>query len=282
MSEDELAQPLLEGDTDHLRRSNSAERPFREDLVDIEPTKQPIGRHEAIVGIQKAFLMLSCSIAIFSFGIYVGRILTLDSSERTTFGDVTSFQTVPPLAPIQLRFRGTLAAYSPYKGPPTPVMDKSWDSITKDVYISVPEDRLAQAGFDTAVSVRDPLNKTQFIAELEYRHYLHCLKYIFRYTYFDYYEEWLLSREANSTTLRVHIDHCFDLLRQYIECKADSGFVPFAWVQDKQAPYPNFNIPHVCQDVNVVRRWELDFGRSSEIFTQASRIPGQEEMVMPP
>lgn len=54
-------------------------------------------------------------------------------------------------------------------------------------------------------------------------------------------------RTAN---LGVTVDHCIDYLRETIMCAGDLGVYMSFWVEDRDIPWPDFEVEHKC------RSWE--------------------------
>ncbi|EAU30959.1 conserved hypothetical protein [Aspergillus terreus NIH2624] len=78
---------------------------------------------------------------------------------------------------------------------------------------------------------------------LEVFHQLHCVNLIRQYTYLDYYsrpENRPPSFTDSNHTLRLHIDHCIDMLRQVVQCQGDAGIVTSSWVEGFPDPVSRF------------------------------------------
>ena len=50
-------------------------------------------------------------------------------------------------------------------------------------------------------------------------------------------------------------DHCIDMIRQVLMCHADTGLVPFHWVEGSRAAFPDFSTWHRCRDPEDVLSW---------------------------
>ncbi|KAJ5202485.1 hypothetical protein N7449_004564 [Penicillium cf. viridicatum] len=78
-----------------------------------------------------------------------------------------------------------------------------------------------------------------------------------KYTYREYYD---LSENRpeeftdSEPTLRKHVDHCIDMLRQYLMCVGDVGIVTMNWVE-KFGIYPDFSTQHKCRKFNKIVEW---------------------------
>lgn len=105
---------------------------------------------------------------------------------------------------------------------------------------------------------------------------------LFQFLHSDYYEARLKSYDAMGVSLKDHLDHCVDALRQELECISDTGFVPFVWVRYGLYPYPDFSTKHKCKDSNKIRDWEAGFGITKKDWEGIQRPNGQEELPFPP
>lgn len=95
-----------------------------------------------------------------------------------------------------------------------------------------------------------------YMASLEMFHQLHCLNFLRKWTYMEYYQGiddfW---KEENKFHLREHTDHCIDMLRQVLMCQSDTGLVVFHWTKKVGSPSPYFSTSHRCRDPEQVLQW---------------------------
>ena len=64
-----------------------------------------------------------------------------------------------------------------------------------------------------------------------------------------------LGADDPSSELRIHLDHCADILRQLLLCQADTTLLTYNWRTKLGTPTPNFNTPHTCRDVDRMYEW---------------------------
>ncbi|KAG2074413.1 hypothetical protein BDR04DRAFT_955064, partial [Suillus decipiens] len=50
-------------------------------------------------------------------------------------------------------------------------------------------------------------------------------------------------------------DHCIEMLRQIIMCRGDVTMLTYDWVEGLENPFPKFNIPHRCRNLEKVLDW---------------------------
>ncbi|KAI4247944.1 MAG: hypothetical protein L6R42_009450, partial [Xanthoria sp. 1 TBL-2021] len=159
-----------------------------------------------------------------------------------------------------VKFNGTLDYPSVFRGPPNPTQDAAWQTLVNRE--SVGAFGLPTAGFRRLNQTLDG-NTTrlsdyqggQLFATLEVFHQLHCLNFIREYTHKDYYESRSPSFTDSPEMVRIHVDHCIEILRQKLTCDADVGVITYNWVAVRDLPWPNFNVLHKCRNFEGVVEW---------------------------
>lgn len=162
-------------------------------------------------------------------------------------------------------FGGDLAEKNPYRGEPRPELDEAWHELLRYSNIRVSADDLRRIN-RTSVQLSD--GSGSYGAQLDVYHQLHCLKYIRRSLHPAAYPP----VESNDT-IKVHIDHCLDTLRQHVMCHADIALVTFDWIDGYRKPFPNFNIEHECRSFDAVNSWARE--HAYDIFDGKSLIHPQ-------
>jgi len=104
-----------------------------------------------------------------------------------------------------------------------------------------------------------------YLAWLEVYHQLHCVKYLRQWIYRDHYHPDV--DDDDVPHLLLHTDHCLELLRQAVMCRADSTLMTFEWKDGEDKPMLKLESPeHVCAD------WDDLVGKMQ------SRVVDEEEM----
>ncbi|KAF2112271.1 hypothetical protein BDV96DRAFT_459257, partial [Lophiotrema nucula] len=146
------------------------------------------------------------------------------------------------------RFNGSLYSQNKYRGEPSPEIDFEWDRFTDHG-----KNDFSQS---TAVELEPDNGGSGYMASLEMFHQLHCLNYLRKWTYIDYYKRidhfW---REGNKFHQREHADHCIDMLRQVLMCTSDTSLVVSHWTKRTETPTPYFSTAHKCRDAEQVLDW---------------------------
>ena len=89
-------------------------------------------------------------------------------------------------------------------------------------------------------------NKT---LRLDMFHTLHCLNRLRKAFHPDYYPE------DDHPNHRMHRDHCFEQIRQYIQCSGDMTPVPTVYNEIRGSNYVDSDVKHTCRNFESMREW---------------------------
>jgi len=211
------------------------------------------------------FVVAASYIAMF----FVGR----HSYTNVEMDEMCMYQTSPysPIlkhmdpTPRLTQFNGTLGYPSEFTGDPSPEVDAAWDKWGYVKYASIPEDEFlklpgAKEHFQDAARLT-PEYGGGYIGFLEFSHHMHCLNMLRQGIHQDYYnnpdkpEQMAPVFTDRPFTVKIHLQHCIEILRQNIMCNADVGIIPHQWITATPDPYANFNTFHKCRDIGSVERW---------------------------
>ncbi|KAF2170055.1 hypothetical protein M409DRAFT_19664 [Zasmidium cellare ATCC 36951] len=136
-------------------------------------------------------------------------------------------------------------------------------------------------------SVRYPpeIGEDLYMASPEVTHQLHCLNFLRKATYGEYYKDKSGEWTDSPATTRIHLDHCIEMLRQVLMCNADAGVLTMNWVESHSQPYPNFNTWHKCRNFDSVMDWVRGSAlqlENSENATVWPQVPGSVVLARPP
>jgi hypothetical protein len=159
-----------------------------------------------------------------------------------------------------VRFNGTLDFPSIYRGPPSPEIDAAWARVARDVLptrMSLGE--ILKAGeVDSPSKVKYPAQfDRDFMVSMEAPHQLHCLNFLRKATWPEYYRSTEISFQDTPEVVRMHLDHCIEMIRQGIMCTADVTMITWDWVQGLKTPYPNLNTRHQCRNYEKILDWSV-------------------------
>ncbi|KIM96851.1 hypothetical protein OIDMADRAFT_169633 [Oidiodendron maius Zn] len=156
-----------------------------------------------------------------------------------------------------VQFSNAFFQPSPYKGPPTPELEKAWSDLWKIGTIDVPYELLpALNKSDDGNWLRS--DKGGILAGLEVFHSMHCLDMVRQYTYkdeYDYSDNPTFQDDADF--LRSHVDHCIEALRIRLMCYSD--ITPFLHRIEPGAELgatPDFDTQHKCKKYDKIQEWQ--------------------------
>ncbi|KAG0697867.1 hypothetical protein DFH29DRAFT_129551 [Suillus ampliporus] len=160
--------------------------------------------------------------------------------------------------PVIVRFNGTLDYPSIYRGRPSPEIDAAWARISHNVLPTrmTLEEILKAGEVDSPSKVKYPENDGGgFMVSLEATHQMHCLNLLRKATWLEYYEPIEHSFQDAPYVVRMHLDHCIEMIRQNIMCNAEVTMITWDWVAGHKDPYPNFNTRHQCRNFEKILDW---------------------------
>ncbi|KFY99842.1 hypothetical protein V498_00470 [Pseudogymnoascus sp. VKM F-4517 (FW-2822)] len=213
-------------------------------------------------------LFFLLSLALFLRGITF--------SAPTTAKFVKEFSEYSPAAHVieyeDMKFNGSMYATTEYigKGPEVdaawnvityngPEVDAAWNVITYNVgdqMISAAELRKIDKP-DTALKVTDPRTGVEgYRVGLEVFHQLHCLNLLRKTTHIDYYGSRGGDFAEGIDGLRMHLDHCLEMLRMNLMCQSDVGL--FTFEMTDEGIWPDFSTWHTCRKFDKVLDWAME------------------------
>ncbi|KAG2346599.1 hypothetical protein BDR05DRAFT_959527 [Suillus weaverae] len=143
-----------------------------------------------------------------------------------------------------IRFNGTLDFPSIYRGPPSPEIDAAWSRIASDVLPTrMSLEEILKAGeVDSPSKVKYPAKFGNLLRKASWP---------------EYYGPKDISFQDTPEVVRMHLDHCIEMIRQNIMCNADVTMITWDWVQRHSFPYPNFNTRHQCRNYEKILDWAV-------------------------
>ncbi|KAF2797572.1 hypothetical protein K505DRAFT_358272 [Melanomma pulvis-pyrius CBS 109.77] len=157
---------------------------------------------------------------------------------------------------VTIRFNGSLWYESPFKGPPSPVVEEAWHDIMQYGMIAVSASDYERVNHSTRTAVRFPDEAGGgYMATTVGTHQMHCLHYIWQDHHREYYPDVLRKAKDIPELYERHYEHCVDYIRQSLMCHFDVGLVTYDWVLKHQIPTPNSNAMHKCVDWKLAQAW---------------------------
>lgn len=217
----------------------------------------------------------------------IALLLNRTSSELVTFTD--GFPGLPvSKKSITRRFgfalhakaNGTLQAatdpsQSVFVGPPSPEIDQAWEDLIGDRYFKLLDSEVQFLDQDTELPLveqlpvwKDAVNEAGSYGGIDMMHSLHCVNSLRKALSPDYYagtEMLLLPGE----TMRLHLDHCLEQLRQQALCYADTTAVTLKPIitdlDDGRTMLTMLGETerlHVCRDAEPILNWVREQART--------------------
>lgn len=152
------------------------------------------------------------------------------------------------------------AKSSPYTGMGDDV-DEMWNGLSYDIGDQmVSHEQMKALGKPmNSLGVTDPrTGEHGFRIGLEVFHQLHCLNLLRKVTYKEHYESKGGDLSEPPEKLRLHLDHCIEILRMNLMCSGDIGVFTFAMLPGYDDPWPDFNTDHVCRNFDAIKNWAIE------------------------
>ncbi|EHK19642.1 uncharacterized protein TRIVIDRAFT_46478, partial [Trichoderma virens Gv29-8] len=159
---------------------------------------------------------------------------------------------------------------SAYQGHSDEVNER-WNSLFNDIGISqIPAAMAARLPNATTPTAHDP---NLYMVELDVFHQLHCLNFMRKIVYPEVFKIDLTSGSEEAEDNIYHLEHCYDQLRQSIQCASDVGTIYWEWSEQKQKMFGNLRTTHTCRDFEKIREWAARH-RLDETFDQFHKVEG--------
>ncbi|KAL7795106.1 hypothetical protein V8C37DRAFT_375616 [Trichoderma ceciliae] len=162
---------------------------------------------------------------------------------------------------------GDRSAYQGYSDE----VNERWNSLFNDIGISqIPAAMAARLPNATTPTAHDP---SLYMVELDVFHQLHCLNLMRKLVYPDVFKIDLTTGSEEAEDNIYHLEHCYDQLRQSIQCASDVGTIYWEWSEQKQKMFGNLRTTHTCKDFEKIREWATQH-RLDETFDQFHKVKG--------
>ncbi|KAL7942894.1 hypothetical protein V8C42DRAFT_330679 [Trichoderma barbatum] len=150
-------------------------------------------------------------------------------------------------------------------------VNERWDSLFNDVGISqIPAAMAARLPNATTPTAHDP---NLYMVELDVFHQLHCLNFMRKIVYPDVFKIDLTSGSEEAEDNIYHLEHCYDQLRQSVQCASDVGTIYWEWSEQKNKMFGNLRTTHTCKNFEKIREWAAQH-RLDETFDQFHKVEG--------
>ncbi|TIC94276.1 hypothetical protein CH35J_009805 [Colletotrichum higginsianum] len=139
---------------------------------------------------------------------------------------------------------------------PNQEIDRMWEEITSESSIPVTESDVIAMKKDPSVAAMLPEeyqtgNEKTYLGHALVFHRLHCLNYIRKALYKDYYYP---NGTEEVPMHEHHIAHCIAMVLDHITCAGDPGVYVYQWYDHTDIPLPDANTWGKCWDFKQFRK----------------------------
>ncbi|CEJ57309.1 hypothetical protein PMG11_06006 [Penicillium brasilianum] len=138
-----------------------------------------------------------------------------------------------------------------YIGAPSPEIDAAWESLLGGQFLVL--------GDDEAVDLDDPVSiEGRWVGEVEVMHSLHCLNMLRKALSPEYY-----GPVQPHSRQSVHLEHCFEQVRQSIQCAGDLTPVVLRPLgEGSNVVVVGTPMVHTCRSWDALRTWYTHRGEA--------------------
>ncbi|KAF3012432.1 hypothetical protein E8E14_011432 [Neopestalotiopsis sp. 37M] len=250
-----------------LQRSKE-DQEFRDSSTDGSEDLSPYRRHPNVWSCKSTLPWAVISTLLLTINLFLliqlstRRADCLSTSNGLTNFDggfETDMESARPFIETKLvKFTGSVAFYEngtmyrdypkdqpQYVGDPNAEIDAAWDDLLWGSAVDLPGHLAGKMKDMTWKELDADLYRTG----LEVFHQLHCLDYIRKALYPEYYGQ----EDDNDRLYMMHVEHCIDYVRQALMCLADSTPVRLEWRKESHFLIPKFDQPHTCRNFDMLK-----------------------------
>ncbi|KAJ3493773.1 hypothetical protein NLG97_g4517 [Lecanicillium saksenae] len=137
----------------------------------------------------------------------------------------------------------------------TKEVDEAWEALYDDVLIS--QISPAQAALLPNATTRFNNETDYHIVELDVFHQLHCLNMMRKMVYPDVYPMDLTSGTPEAEDNLFHMEHCYEQLRQSLQCTSDLATITWQWSRKQNRFLGNVHSMHTCKKWDKIHDWAV-------------------------
>ncbi|KAB5576588.1 hypothetical protein GE09DRAFT_1053927 [Coniochaeta sp. 2T2.1] len=169
---------------------------------------------------------------------------------------VLSAPALPAVEYKTVVFKSSLhGGFTDYQGSSDEV-NARWEALYNKMAISqISADQAAKLPNATTPTAWD---SSQYMVELDVFHQLHCLNALRKLVYPREFPMDLTSSSDEALDNVYHLEHCYDQLRQSLQCSADISTIYWEWSREKKKMLGSLETTHTCRDFDRIREWALE------------------------
>ncbi|KAK1977181.1 hypothetical protein LZ30DRAFT_773637 [Colletotrichum cereale] len=159
-----------------------------------------------------------------------------------------------PLVPRKSYAQYGMGGRDIWRAKPSEEVDKAWESVTAEYLFPVKESDIKAMRKDPSVAVPMPdeykiHGEATYMAKSAVFHNIHCLDYIRKAVYHDYYYP---NGTDDNPFHAHHTAHCIMILFEHLTCSGDPGVYLYRWMEEFSLPIADTNIWRQCWDFETV------------------------------
>ncbi|KAM3434864.1 hypothetical protein MY4824_005194 [Beauveria thailandica] len=145
----------------------------------------------------------------------------------------------------------------------TPEVDEAWDHLYNKTLIS---QILSDAAAQLPNATTRFSNDTDYhIVELDVFHQLHCLNMLRKLVYPNAYPADLVSGKEDAESNVFHLEHCYEQLRQSLQCASDLATITWQWSGKRKRFVGNVHTMHTCRNFDKIHEWSVKHVAAQEL-----------------
>ncbi|KAF3384622.1 hypothetical protein F1880_002188 [Penicillium rolfsii] len=153
---------------------------------------------------------------------------------------------------------------------PSAENDATWAQYEKVLTHVVTREQIIKLGKDPRTVARFDdkywgMGDDAYMVQLDVMHQIHCLN-LLRKAAFEEYPGYEPDLDVKDRMWWIHLGHCTDILLQNLQCNANTEVLTLDWVDDRQAPWPDFSVNRKCRDFNALRDWQRENAVDADKF----------------
>ncbi|KAF9873145.1 hypothetical protein CkaCkLH20_09308 [Colletotrichum karsti] len=250
----------MEKDQQDSRSSQESDHPLMNDEL-VSKKKQSRVR-KLLLSCRSAMKSPSFMVNFMLFQVGVGSLfLAWQHSHgfNAAHKDIAMYSPLLNRIEIPMVLRKSYAQYGMggpeiWRAEPSDEVDKAWERVTAEYLIPVKESDIAAMRKDPSVVVSMPDNykidgEPTYMAKSAMYHNIHCLDYLRKAIYSDYYYP---NGTDDNPFHAYHTAHCVMILFEHLTCSGDPGVYLFRWMEEFNRPIADTNIWRKCWDFETI------------------------------
>ncbi|OAG13117.1 uncharacterized protein CC84DRAFT_1078602 [Paraphaeosphaeria sporulosa] len=116
------------------------------------------------------------------------------------------------------------------------------------------------------------LGDNAYAAIFDVYHQLHCLNSLRKVVYGGYYN--MSQARADKVMQReLHMNHCFDILLQSIQCSGNLDMIPLVWMYTQAYPFADMSINKKCHNFDKFTDWRRENSIDMDKYVEVMKQP---------